>query len=205
MLIVADDAQWLDESSAHCLAFPSRRLRNEPVTMLITGHDDPVGGPWEKLPAMEVRELGDDDARLLVRAVAPQADESVIRRTTRAAGGNPLALQELTASVAAGDISTHPFADECIAVGPRLRRAFRARIEKLSATARTALLLAADDRSDRNTMRQAGLVLGLDAVASDEAMHSGLRTKRSDGRVCFRHQLTGAVVYEPCAARPPTM
>ncbi|UUU26975.1 ATP-binding protein [Streptomyces sp. DSM 40750] len=197
VLIIADDAQWLDEPSAQCLAFVARRLRNEPVVMLLTGHDDPVDGPWEKLAAMEVRELGDEDARLLARAVAPHAGESVIRRTVRAAAGNPLALQELPTSVAAGDISAHPLADEQIAVGPRLRRAFRARIERLSAPARTALLLAAaDDRSDRNTVRQAGLVLGLDAIAWDEALHSGLLTTRSAGRICFRHQLMEAVVYE---------
>ncbi len=197
VLIVADDTQWLDEPSAQCLAFTARRLRNEPVVMLLTGHDDPAEGLWEKLPAMEVRELGDDDARLLARDFAPDADESVIRRTVRAAAGNPLALQELTTSAKAGDLSTHPLADEQIAVGPRLRRAFSARIEKLSPPARTALLLAAaDDRSDRNTMRQAGLALGLDAVAWDEAMHSSLLTTRPDGRVSFRHQLMEAVVYD---------
>ncbi|WP_328767142.1 ATP-binding protein [Streptomyces sp. NBC_00286] len=197
VLIIADDAQWLDEPSAECLAFVARRLRNEPVVMLLTGHDDPVDGLWEKLAAMEVRELGDEDARLLARAVAPQADESVIRRTIRAAAGNPLALHELPTSMAAGDLSTHPLADEQIAVGPRLRRAFRARIERLSAPARTALLLAAaDDPSDRNTVRQAGDVLGLDSAAWDEALHSGLLTMRSDGRICFRHQLMAAVVYE---------
>ncbi|WP_329333727.1 AAA family ATPase [Streptomyces sp. NBC_01352] len=199
VLIIADDAQWLDEPSARCLAFVARRLRTEPVVMLLTGHDDPVDGPWEKLPAMEVRELGDEDARHLARAVAPHADESVIRRTIRAAAGNPLALQELTTSVAVGDISTHPLADEQIAVGPRLRRAFRARIERLSAAARSALLLtAADDRSDRNTVCQAGVVLGLDSVAWDEALHSGLVTMRN-GRFRFRHQLMEAVVYEEAA------
>lgn len=201
VLLVADDAQWLDEPSAQCLAFAARRLRNEPVVMLLTGHDDPVDSSWENLTAMEVRELGDEDARLLARAVAPHADESVIRRTVRAAAGNPLALQELPTSVAAGDISAHPLADEQIAVGPRLRRAFRTRIERLSAPARTALLLvAADDHSDRNTMSQAGLVLGLDMGVWDEAMHSGLLATRSDGRIHFRHQLMGAVVYEEASA-----
>ncbi|WP_371583872.1 helix-turn-helix transcriptional regulator [Streptomyces sp. NBC_01314] len=197
VLIVADDAQWLDEPSAQCLAFVARRLRNEPVVMFLTGHDDPVDGPWESLAALEVGELGDQDARLLARAVAPHADEAVIRRTIRAAAGNPLALQELTTSEAAGDISTHPLPDERIALGPRLRRAFRARIERLSAPARTALLLAAaDDRSDRTTIGQAGLALGLDAAVWDEALHSGLLTTGSHGRIRFRHPLMEAVVYE---------
>lgn len=197
VLLIADDAQWLDEPSAHLLVFVARRLRNEPVAMLFTGHDDPVEGAWEKLPAMEVRGLDDEDARLLARAVVPHADEAVIRRTVRAAAGNPLALQELPASVAAGDISALPLADERIAVGPRLRRAFATRIERLSAPARIALLLtAADDRSDRNTVYQAGDVLGLDTETWEEALHSGLLTMRSDGRICFRHPLMGAVVYE---------
>jgi DNA-binding CsgD family transcriptional regulator len=201
VLIAVDDAHWLDEPSARCLAFVARRLRAEPVAMLLTGHDDPVEGPWEELAAMEVRGLGDEDARLLAGAVAPHADEGVIRRTVRAAAGNPLALQELPTSMAAGDISTHPLAGEQIAVGPRLRRTFRARIVRLSAPARTALLLiAADDRSDRNTMCRAALVLGLDSAAWDEGMHSGLLTTRSDGRICLRHQLMGAVVYEEAPA-----
>ena len=34
VLIVADDAQWLDEPSARCLAFVARRLRSGPVVML---------------------------------------------------------------------------------------------------------------------------------------------------------------------------
>ncbi|MDT0566994.1 hypothetical protein RM704_05740 [Streptomyces sp. DSM 3412] len=51
-------------------------------------------------------------------------------------------------------------------------------------------------------MRQAALVLGLDAIAWDEAMHSGLLTTRADDRVCFRHQLMEAVVDEPCSTRP---
>ncbi|MFI5877607.1 hypothetical protein ACIBAH_35330 [Streptomyces sp. NPDC051445] len=73
----------------------------------------------------------------------------------------------------------------------------------MSAPARTALLLAAaDDRSDRSTLRQAAHVLGLDALAGDEAMHSGLLTTRADDRVCFRHQLMEAVVDEPCSTRP---
>ncbi|MFI5679688.1 helix-turn-helix transcriptional regulator [Streptomyces cellulosae] len=197
VVIIADDAQWLDEPSAQCLAFVARRLRAEPVVMLLTGHDDPVEGPWEKLAAMEVRGLDDDNARLLARAVAPHADEAMIRRTVRAAAGNPLALQELPTSEAAGDLSAYPLGDDQISVGPRLRRSFHARIERLSAPARTALLLAAaDDRSDRDTVRQAGGVLGLDAAAWEEALHSGLLATGSGGRIRFRHPLMGAVVYD---------
>ncbi|MFF0087268.1 ATP-binding protein [Streptomyces canus] len=197
VLILADDAQWLDEPSAQCLAFIARRVCNDPVAMLLTGHDAPVDGPWEKLTAMEVRGLEDKDAQLLVRAADPDIDEAVTRRIVHAAAGNPLALQELPTSVAADDISPHPLAGEQIAVGPRLRRALSIRLEGLSASARTALLLtAAEDRGDRNTVRQAGGVLGLSTAAWDEALQSGLITMRPGERICFRHPLIRAVVYE---------
>ncbi|GAA2345798.1 transcriptional regulator [Streptomyces violaceusniger] len=204
VLIMADDAQWLDEPSMQCLAFVARRLRNEPVVVLLTGHEDPVGGPWEGLPGMRILGLDDEDARLLVRAAAPDADEAAIRQIVCAAAGNPLALQELPSSVVAGDISTHPIVGEQIAVGPRLRRAFDIQIEGLSTAARTALLLtAAEDRGDRNTVRQAGGVLGLGTAAWDEALRSGLLTMRPGERIGFRHPLIRAVVYEqaPLAER----
>ena len=197
VLLVADDAQWLDESSAQCLAFIARRLRNESVALLLTGHDDPGNGPWEKLPAMEVPGLNDDDARRLATAAVPDADEALIDRTVRAADGNPLALQELPISLEATDIPAYALGGEQIAVGPRLRHAFSARLEGLSARARTALLVtAAEDRGDRNVVRQAGTVLDTDAAGWEEALGSGLVSLRGGDRIGFRHPLIRAVVYE---------
>lgn len=197
LLLVADDAQWLDESSAQCLAFVARRLRDESVAMLLTGHDDPADGPWEKLPAIRLHGLDDDDARRLAANTAPDADEALITRTVGAAGGNPLALQELPASLASADGTPYALDGEQIPVGPRLRRAFSVRLEGLSASARTALLVtAAEDRGDRNVVRQAGEVLGTDATAWDEALGSGLFSTSAGDRIRFRHPLIRAVVYE---------
>ena len=191
VLILVDDGQWLDESSARCLAFVARRLRNESVALLLTAHSDPASGPWENAAAMEVRGLDDSEARLLVASAAPQADAALIDRTVRCAGGNPLALQELptalASAVAAGQIP----------VGPRLRRAFTARISGLSAPARAALLVAAaEDRGDRNLVRRASGTLGTDPAAWDEALSCGLMTRPAGGRIAFRHPLIRAAVYE---------
>jgi hypothetical protein len=53
-------------------------------------------------------------------------------------------------------------------------------------------------------MCQPGLVLGLDAGAWDEAMHSGLLATVRTSRP-LRRQLMDAVVYEPCSAGPSPM
>ncbi|MFI1976888.1 helix-turn-helix transcriptional regulator [Streptomyces wedmorensis] len=197
MLIIADDAQWMDESTTQCLAFVARRLRDEPVVMLLTGHNDPASGPWEKLPALEVRGLGDPDAQLLAAAAAPDTDRAVIERAVRTAGGNPLALQELPAVLESGEATRSALASEEIAAGPRLRHAFSTRLEGLSAPARAALLIvAAEELGDRNLVRQASAVLRIGATGWDEALRSGLLTMKAGDHIRFRHPLIRAVVYE---------
>ncbi|WP_102918348.1 AAA family ATPase [Streptomyces eurocidicus] len=95
VLLAVDDAQWLDEPTVACLCFVARRVRTEPVALLLATHADPARGPWDQLPSLEVTGLADADARLFAAATWPTADELTLARTVRAAGGNPLALQEL--------------------------------------------------------------------------------------------------------------
>ncbi len=158
VLVVVDDAQWVDEATAHCLGFVARRVRTDPVVVLLTGHENPASGPWEGLPALEVAGLADDDARRLVHAVVPDADESLVEHTVRTAGGNPLALHELPAlgRGTAGEARLPP-PGEPVRVGPRLRRAFRARAQALKPPTRALLLLAAaEDRGERRVVHRAG-------------------------------------------------
>ncbi|RLV01305.1 LuxR family transcriptional regulator [Streptomyces griseocarneus] len=193
VLIVADDAQWLDAPTAACLCFVARRLRTEPIALLTATHTDPAGSPWERLPDLEIGGLDDADARLLAARAAPAADDAVLARTVRTAGGNPLALQELPAAL---DAAGPPAFGERIAVGPRLRRAFTSRIEALGPRTRTLLLLAAaEERGERWALREAAAALGVDAAAWDEARRSGLLDTHGD-RVRVRHPLVRTVLYE---------
>ncbi|MFC5719906.1 AAA family ATPase [Streptomyces gamaensis] len=200
VLLTADDAQWLDAATVGCLCFVARRLRTEPIALLLASHEDPVHGAWDQLPALAVGPLGEADALLLAREAAPAAGEPVLARTVRYAAGNPLALKELpTAALPAGP----PAPGERIAVGPRLRRAFTARIEALAPTARTLLLLvAAEERGERHALREAAAALGVSGAAWDEALRSGL-LDASGEKVRVRHPLVRTVVYEqaPFAGR----
>ncbi|MEU6643491.1 AAA family ATPase [Saccharomonospora sp. NPDC046836] len=197
VLVVVDDAQWVDEATAHCLGFLARRVATEPVVVLLTGHEDPASGPWEGLPAMEVVGLADDDARRLVEAVVPDADEALVDHTVRAAGGNPLALHELpTLDRETDGEAPLLLSGEPIPVGPRLRRAFCARAEALKPATRALLLLAAaEDRGDRHVMHRAGSGWGVDTSTWDEALRSGL-IRASGARLEFRHPLIRAAVYD---------
>ncbi|GIJ11850.1 AAA family ATPase [Micromonospora andamanensis] len=197
VLVVVDDAQWVDEASALCLGFVARRLATEPVAVLLTGHEDPASGPWEGLPALWVGGLADEDARQLLTAVVPGIDAARADRTVRAAGGNPLALHELpTLDRETDDEATLPPAGNPVPVGPRLRRAFCARAEALKPSTRALLLLAAaEGRGDRHVVHRAGAVWGVDTSAWDEALRSGL-LHASGTRLEFRHPLIPAAIYD---------
>ncbi|MEJ2871494.1 AAA family ATPase [Actinomycetospora sp. OC33-EN08] len=194
VLVVVDDAQWIDEATAHCLGFVTRRVRTEPAVVLLAGHDDPASGPWEGLPSCEVVGLRDDDARRVVDAVVPGAEEALIARTVRSAGGNPLALRELPTLDDVDDGGTPP--GQPPAVGPRLRQAFCARAEALKPATRALLLVAAaEDRGDRDVVQRAGAAWGVDTSSWDEAQRSGL-LRTTGPRLEFRHPLVRAALYD---------
>lgn len=189
LLITVDDADLLDEPTAECLAFIARRLRTEPIAMLLAGHADPAhGGPWEQISGVEVAPLNDTDANDYLRHEMAGADADTVRRTVRMAAGNPLALRELP-SINADDGERAP-------VGPLLRRAFSARTTRLSPAAQTLLLVAsAENRGDAPAIREAAATLGAGPAAWDEAQRSGLLVA-ADGRTRFSTPLVSAVVYE---------
>ncbi|MEQ3553421.1 LuxR family transcriptional regulator [Pseudonocardia nematodicida] len=200
VLVVVDDAQWIDEATAHCLGFLARRVGGDPVLVLLTGHSDPASGPWEGLPALEVGGLTDDDARALVATAVPGARQALIDDVTREAGGNPLALHELPTLDRAPDADTPlPLLGDLVPIGPRLRQAFRARVAALDPPVRALLLLAAaEDRGDRLVVQRAGAGHGVDPSTWDDAVRSGL-LRTSGSRVEFRHPLIPAAIYDGAA------
>lgn len=190
VLVVVDDAQWVDEETAHCLGFVARRVRTDPVVLLVAAHEDPGPGPWENLPSLEITGLADDDARRLVDTVAPDADEVLRHRTVEMATGNPLALRELPT------LNQEEVLPGAIPVGPRLRRAFCARADTMKPATRALLLLAAaEERGDRHLVQQVGAGWGVDASAWEEALRSGL-LEASGAHLHFRHPLVRAALYD---------
>ena len=96
LLLVIEDAQWLDRSTSQVLAFVARRLSMERILLLLVIRDgidsvfDTAG-----LDELRVEPLADASAAELLDAHAPDLVPSVRERLLRAAAGNPLALIEL--------------------------------------------------------------------------------------------------------------
>jgi hypothetical protein len=100
VVLIADDAQWLDRSSADVLAFVARRVQWDPIVVLASvrdGHDCPL--VMAGLPELRVEGLADGAAHDLLDARFPELAPAVRERLVAEAEGNPLALLELPAEL----------------------------------------------------------------------------------------------------------
>ncbi|MFE3189398.1 helix-turn-helix transcriptional regulator [Nocardia sp. NPDC059240] len=205
VLVIVDDTQWLDAASVSCLSFVTRRVEGESILVLFTAHEQPVGTSCDGLPVLDVRGLGPRDARRLITERNPGMPAAQVDRVLSVADGNPLALRELPESMGAQPTTANHMVSEedpsePVAVGPRLRRAFEARVAALPAPVRTALLVvAAGDGAEIGSVQAAGLELGLDDDAWQQARLTGL-LQYTDGRILLRHPLIRAVVYDRAGA-----
>ncbi len=189
VLVILDDAHWLDRASAEALVFAARRLVGEEIAMIAAVRPEATA-VFETFPRLEIKPLGRDDARQLLAArvnPVPKADEA---RFLAAASGNPLALLEFPVEL---------LREPPTAATPheRLRRAFTQRVDALPAPSRLGLLLAASD-PDLRAVRRAAAALGLDdPLAAAEA--AGL-VRVADGEVAFRHPVVRSLVYSDAPA-----
>ena len=198
MLLVIDDAQWLDDESAHVLTFVARRLHADPVAMLFAVRDNGAGllDLFKPLPQLVVRGLPEDDARTLLTSVAGSAiDAKVADRLVEETEGNPLALTEVVAELTAEQLRGDAPLPEPVPVGLSLQAQFAARARVLPPAGRTVLLLASAERlGDPALLHRAAGLLGApweEAVTSIEA--TGLVTFAP--ALHFRHPLIRSAVY----------
>src|SRR4029077_10102554 len=96
VLLVVDDAHWLDRSSAKALAFVARRLEMEPAVLLLAVRDE-VSSDIDEAGLAELRggRLDSDASRALLDVTGAVLSEDLKDRILEAAAGNPLALTEL--------------------------------------------------------------------------------------------------------------
>jgi DNA-binding CsgD family transcriptional regulator len=198
LLLIADDAQWLDRSSADVLAFIARRLDNEPV-VLIAGLREGFSTALEDvgLPILELGRLSPADSEALLDRVASGLSPYVRSRVLAEAAGNPLGLVELARAMPDAGDPVELLSPTPAALTARLERAFGARLEGLGEDTRLALLAAAlDGRASVAELLSAATRVAGDEVelsALDGAAERGLAQADSAG-VRFAHPLIRSAV-----------
>jgi DNA-binding CsgD family transcriptional regulator len=200
VLLVAEDAQWLDHPSCAALSFVARRLETEPALILIamrSGHPTAFDGAG--LAELRLGPLDDVGAAAVLDDRSPELAAGVRRRVLEEAAGNPLALIELPISLATEHLPGDPSITAPVPLTSRLERAFAARAADLGTNARALLLVAA--ANDRGLLAEimSATAYMLDAeppaAVLDATVDAGLIFV--DGAVVqFRHPLIRSAIYQ---------
>jgi DNA-binding CsgD family transcriptional regulator len=198
VLGVIDDAQWLDDASAAAVLFVARRLSMERVALLFAARDgDPRTFDSGDLPTLVVDGLDRDAvAALLAERAGVPVSADVCDRLVRRTGGNPLALMELPDVLSDEQLTGRAPLPDRLPLTRGVEHVFLDRYHRLPEPARTVLLVAAADDSERAaTVRDAAAVLGAGEDGIDEAERSGLLEVRA-GLVHLRHPLVRSAIYD---------
>ncbi len=204
VVLLIDDAQWIDQSTVGALTFIARRLDSEPVALLVAvraGYSTPLDGAH--LPTLELERLSGAAAASLLDQRAPELHPIFRARILSEAAGNPLALVELarTANMA---VDRDRIADMPMTLTARLEQAFASRLRDLPPATRSALLAASlDSRAGSHEILRCVRSFEEFAASVDSlgaAEDAGL-IEIIDGEVRFRHPLIRSAVRQAAGRR----
>jgi DNA-binding CsgD family transcriptional regulator len=200
LLLIADDAHWLDHPTCDVLAFVARRVHSDPVVLVLTIRDG-TENPFESagLPELPIGPLDETSAEALLDARMPGLGPAARDPLLRAAEGNPLALVELPIAIGEGRFTGVSLQADRMPLTARLERAFAARVSELSVQTRRLLVIAAanDSGSLGEVLRTATLMEGkqVTLAALGPAISAQL-VRVDDARIEFRHPLVRSGIYQ---------
>ena len=198
LLLVVDDAHWLDGSSANAVLFAARRLAADPVAIVLAVREgEPSLLDHADLPTLRLAGLDLAASAELLRQHANEPGlqrgmKRIADRLHHETGGNPLALLELAGNP---DWFEHTPLNEPPPVVASVAGVYVGRFRSLEdGPQRVLVLVAASDSGDLALLARAAESIGLavDNLAPAEA--AGLVTVRS-GRVEWRHPLARSAIY----------
>ncbi|GAB7188541.1 AAA family ATPase [Kitasatospora sp. Ki12] len=203
LLCLVDDAQWVDQPSVDMLTFAARRLRAEGVVMLFAVRDGAPGATVKGIPGLLVEGLERTAAAELLPGLPPYVADRVIEE----AGGNPLALIELSASLTpaqrAGRMGPLALPETAAGRPSRIQDGFLEQIRRLPDAAQLVLLVAAaDDTGSLAVVLRAARELGTAVEHLEPAERAGFVVLTGE-LVRFRHPLVRYAAYRsaPLARR----
>src|SRR6185436_3233064 len=198
LLLLVDDAQWLDGSTAGVLSFVARRLESDSI-LLVAAFRDGFESPLLEagITELAIAALADAQAAALLDALEPELDSAARHRVLESAAGNPLALVELLSAIRPLDADQRLGFD--LPLTTRLERAFADRLVSLTSGTRSFLRIAAADErggiaevlAGATTLE--GRAITLEAVT--EAEGAGL-IEVEGPELRFRHPLMRSAIHQ---------
>ena len=200
LLMIVEDAHWLDRPTAGALAFVGRRIESDPIVLLAAlreGYENPLSRA--RLPELRLDRLTDEASALLLDQAFPGLPATTRERVLTEAEGNPLALRELAVAPGSGGNG----ADATMSPRPpltlRLEEAFAARAAELPAPARTLVRVAATAEEGllATVLAGAGIIDDVPRTVEDLMPAIQARLVEVDGqRIRFCHPLMQSAIYQ---------
>ena len=201
VVLAIDDVQWLDRSSASALAFALRRMREQPILLLLARRlregaemselEQALGSEGVGRLSVGPLSLGATHQLLQARLGRTFARPTLLR-VHETAGGNPFYVLELARALSADVDPMQP-----LRVPETLEELVHARLAGLPPTTRQALLLASAV-GDPSTELLAGMGVTEDVL--DPALAARV-IERADGTIRFTHPLLASVIYQGVSAK----
>ena len=192
VLVVVDDAPWVDAASLEALRFAARRLDADRVGFLFAARDE-LAAPFAGVDSLPVGGLDMTEAdRAGQRVRARPVAAPVARRLAEAGRGDPLWLREAARELSPDQLSGAAPLTDRFRAPVSVRERFGRLALSLPAPVRQALaVLAADEQAPAPVMHTALIDLGIDETAIDcELVHA------EAGRRRFSHPLARAAALE---------
>jgi DNA-binding CsgD family transcriptional regulator len=200
LMVVVEDAHWMDRASLDVLGFVARRIESDPLVMVAVTRrtDERLAGAG--LTELHLNPLTDEVSGELLDVVAPGLGPQVRRRLLEEAAGNPLALTELPVALQSVG-GAYALTPGPLPLTERLERTFTARVSRLPADTRAVLLLAAlnGDGTMDECLAAATRLLGtpVDLAALAPAVGAGLVDAQA---MTFRHPLIRSAMHHAATA-----
>jgi DNA-binding CsgD family transcriptional regulator len=196
LLLLIEDAPWLDALSAEALVFVARRLETESIAMFFesrTGGVRDFSAPG--LSELTLTPLGQEAAAELLDTLDDEVAPLVKQRLITESEGNPLALIELCRSLSSDERRGRDRLPLQLPLSAQLQQLYLERLRSLPEVAqRIALIAAAETSGDTSIVLAAAgeLDISIDAFAPAEEA----RLIVVDGqKIRFCHSLERSAIY----------
>ncbi|WP_223694673.1 helix-turn-helix transcriptional regulator [Leifsonia poae] len=184
VVIVVDDADWLDKSTRSSLLFLARRLDRDAVTIVAATRSvaagDDGGFGRARFESLHLERLTPAEGRALLRRRFPELSSLVAHRLLERADGLPLALAQLPAELSPAErAGTAPLPENRL--GASIGSLYTARLGRLGRAGRLALLITSLDALTTPELARALAEAGLTLPDLDRALASGLAVETAAG------------------------
>ncbi len=200
LLIMFEDAHWIDSTSAELLGLFIDRVRRLPALLIVTSRPE-FSPPWNRQPHLTSLQLGRFSRQQAVDLIdrvtgGRRLPAEVVQLILDKTDGVPLFVEELTkalmetgALTLRGDAYALTGPLPTISIPSTLHDSLMARLDRLATVKEVALWASALGRSF--TLEQLAAVAPLDRVEIERAL-----ARLVDAEMVYRHGLWGDQVFE---------